>query len=737
MHRTRFIVIIITLLSLLISVSTISAKKKEPPPPAVTLLSRWTPQEQLVSDIGIDGVPRTVNLQMSARADKQIWAMDISCLLNLPGIFDEDSADQSMTWGNSWLVGNDATNHFDSTQDSDAGDAGIQYYDSVTERINATITRVGATNSPIGVNGATYTEFLFDLQLDVSEGLVGTSVVNIACDTLTFLDRNGNSLGETVHTNTNDLTIREGYILSGNVSRQGTDNVAEILTDCEHLDTNNMYEATTPVDGLSDAFSFSTDGSSDPLRDFGLYDCKFYSTFGGTEDLVYPWGRTFINLQTPTYMLQPVMLRTGDADENGFITIEADIPFITGNWLDTEPAFTNGDVNGDGIVNEVDLALAAGNVGLSFGYRLDHIFYSVARDFNGTFPNNSLVLGDVFSGSVSPVNSDRAFWPQVSPDGSKIAYYAESKINVDKKGRPTTNPKKIVQTITEEGVFVADTTTFEGIMLVEGNNFAPSWSPSGGQIAYVCSWDGIQNNIEGYFYNNGNICVVDASGGIAQTIIPDGAMSTYAEVFPPAWYNETTLVYGGNSDHPLCPDQLCYYDMLTDTHGLLTINGVNGTTIFANMPVIKEYQNVTYLFYRYFDNTDSELRMGTAVYDSGTNSWAASGVQSLAPGTNAQHEFVDNTDGGVHYYDVSHLLDVMFYEFGENEFHNRYFIGFAPGWDTGEDHIVDGFIGYPTLSFVNQSDQANDDPFGVWDGFDELTAGTDFHAFRPTIDWIP
>lgn len=732
------------LLTLLFGATTVFAKKnKPPPPPAVTVVSRWTPQEQLVS---LPTDTRTVNLQMSARADRQIWAMDISCAVNLTGVFKPESANQSMTWGASWLNGNDATNYFDSTRDSDSGDAGIQYYDSITNRINAAITRVGASNSPVGLNGTTYTEFLFNLELTLAEGLTGTNTVSLTCDKLSFLDRNGVSLGTATLSSTNNLTVREGYVISGKTIRQGSTDKSSVEVSCENLASGNVYTLVTQtnqvldskgnlIEDLSGQFSFSNAfGSSDPLREFGLYECTFTSKFDGSEDTVYLQGTSFINLQTPDYSLQPITLRTGDTNGDNNITIVGDLPLITAspNWEQTVAPFTTGDVNGDGAINTTDLAITASNVGLSdspSGVLMDHVLYSVARDFNGTFPNNSLVMGDVFSGDVNTLNTNRSFWPQVSPDGSQVAYYAQSSYQVDKKGRVTTDPKKAVQTIIEEGLFIGDTTSFSGSLVASGKNFAPAWSPSGGKIAYVCSWAGFQNGIEGYYYNNGNICVVDASGGTVQTIIPSGALSTYAEIFPPAWYDETTLVYAGNTNNAICPDQLCYYDMLTNTHGKLTINGVDGSSTFANMPIIIRYSDgLSYLFYRYFTSSSSELRMGTVAYDSGTDSWTASGVQSNTINTNLLHEQVDNSSG-VHYYDVSPMLDVMFYEFGDYQFQNRFFDtpGASFSWSSGSDHIVDGFIGYPTVDEFNN----------VWDGFDELSAGTDFHAFRATFDWLP
>lgn len=735
MKHTRYILLTLTLIVLLLSVSTVFAKKKKkaaPPPPTVTVVSRWTPQEQLTTGdddgsfvIEVDE-HRKVNLQMSARSDRQFWAMDISCLLNI----DVLEASPTMTAAGGWYEGDGTT----------FSDVTISYYDTVEKRINATFTRVGASNSPMGINGANYTEFLFDLEFTVKETLpVGTTnVVSITCDKLSFVDRNGVTLGTAILDSTNNLIISDGYVLTGSVARQGSTDKSEIDVTCQHESTGATHIITTGVTG---EFSFSNDPDSpgNPLRKYGRYICDFTSAIGGANDQPILQGFTYINLQTPSFNLQPVILRTGNTDlSNDGVTV-ADFPLITGNWLSTQLPYTNGDVNGDGLVNETDLALTASNIGLTTGnacgatfcQELDHVIYSAARDFNGTFPNNSLLIGDVISGDVSALNGDRVFWPQVSPDGSQIAFYGSSTKYFDKKGRALPTSNKAVKIVVEEGILVGDTTDFSGSLVAGGKGFAPSWSPSGNKIAYVCSWDGFLNGNEdlgGYQFNNGNICVVNASGGSIQTIIPAGARSTFAEIFPPAWYDETTIIYAGNDQNPVCSNELCYYDMLTNTHGLVDIQfGVDGTDLFATMPIIIQgYGEETYLFYRRYATPTSgfptEIRMGPIDYSGG--SWSG-GVLTTDIDTAGLHETV-NTTTNVSYYDVSPMLDVMFYKFGDTQFHNRYLdFGSTYEWSTDDSHMVDGFIGYPmTSEFVE-----------VWDG-DEDNA-TDYHAFRATFDWIP
>lgn len=736
MKRLNYSVLTLILITLFFSVTPVFAKKTPPPPPVVIVVSRWTPQEQLVSTSApVD--TRTVNLQMSARSDRQFWAMDISCLVSQTGVF--ESTGQTITWASGWSQDNDDNPGNDTDNYQDITEAiPLPYYNIANNRINASITRVGASNAPVGLNGTTYTEFLFNLELTLTEG-VGTKTISITCDKLLFLDRNGASLGDTTLSNTNNLTVRDGYVISGFATRQGNNDKGSIEVSCEHLATTNVYTVVTQNLNVFDGngvlinqpglFSFSNAfESSNPLRDFGLYKCTHTSKFGGSDDTVYLNGISYINLQTPDYTLQPITLRTGDTAPNDIIDIN-DFPAITGNWQNSVATpFTEGDVNGDSFANEIDLAITAGNVGLaniSGGVLMDHVVYSVARDYNDTFPNNSLVMGDVFSGDVSSLNGDRAFWPQVSPNGSQIAYYAESTYLVDKKGKVTTNPKKAAQTMIEEGIFVGNTSDWDGSLIANGKNFAPSWSPSGGQIAYACSWDAdLDPTYSGYQYNNSDICVVDASSGTVQTI------GTDSEIFPPAWYDDTTLVYAGNPDNAICPKELCYYDMLTNTHGILDFTfGVDGATSFANMPVIiRKSDTLSYLFYRRFTDSESELRMGEIAYNSGTGVWSG-GVLTTDININDTHRRIDTTDDSekdIHYYDVSPMLDVMYYGFGDYQFHNLYFAdGASFSWSSGEDHIVDGFIGYSTASLFS----------GIWDGTEEDE--TDFHAFKATFDWLP
>lgn len=747
MQRRRYIslIIILCILYATATVAVAQRRRRGAPPPFATFSTQWTPQEQLVS---LDPDFRTVSLKTSITTDRQFWAMEISCALSVPDVFETSADDQTMTWDASWNNGVGATpgdNRYDFIENSDG-----KYYVPGTldepDRINASITRVGAANSPVGFNGVAYTQTMFNLELTIVEGLTDVVEVGLNCDTVSLLDRNGESVGDegsvVAFNSINNLTVRDGYRVSGAALRQASEDQEEVEVQCEHMATGNTYVIDTEselvldrrgrvVSAILGVFSFENDLSgTNPLRDFGLYECIYISKLGGTEDTVYLNGRNYLNLQTPEYKLQPIVVPTGDTDNSGMITA-ADFVDITLNWDGAVTPYTSGDVNGDGLANQVDLAITAGNVGLSEadgGVLLDHVLYSVARDYNGDFPNNTLNMGGLVSGHVNQLSDTRAFWPQVSPDGSSVAFYMNGLVAIQQRRR--------VSYVEQKGLAVSPIDGFAANVIIEGDNFAPSWSPSGGQLAYICSWEGNLNGnqaLYGFDSNNGNLCIANATGSGARTIIPSGELTTYAEVFPPAWYDENTILYAGNVDHPICPDQICYYNILKDKHGLVDIQGIDGgASNKANMPVIvRDDAMVAYLYYRHFTNSDtSQLRMGPVSYDSATDIWSATGLTDNPVGTSYQHEVVDGTTGGVHYYDVSPMRDVMFYEFGDYQFHNLLFndAGSEYEWTLTDSHIVDGFIGYPMM---------DDTSTLIWDGYDELNATTDFHAYRATFDWLP
>lgn len=756
--KAKKYILLLTLLILMLMVTTSAYAQRRrgaPPPPYATMNIRWTPEEQLVS---ITADPRDVTMSMSVSTDRQFWAMDISCLVTPINevnqsididVFEASSTVQTMQWdpgvteGASAVIGE---NHFDSTQDSDAGDTGIQYYDATTNRINATVTRVGASNQPIGMNGVNYTQTLFNLRLRIVEDLTGVAKINLTCDKVSLLNRDGESVGDAgkvVATNyENTLLLRAGYVIRGSAIRQATDFKEDIQVTCTNQTSSNTYVTDTEyililgrrgviISEIAGLFTFENafGSDTDPLREFGLYKCVYMSNMDGDDDPIFLQGVTYINLQTPEYTIQPVVLPAGDTDSDN--TIDAnDFVAITTNWQSTVTAFENGDVNGDGMTNEVDLSITAGNVDLSDSpneVMLDHVLYSAARDYNGEFPNNTMAMGGRLSGQVNPLSDLRTFWPNVSPDGSQVAYFTKGFVTIRVGRRGSAQ-------VLQQGLAVSPLDTFASTTLIEGLNFAPLWSPSGGQIAYICTWETESNSqgIIGYEYNNGNLCITSATGGTSQTIIPPGAASTYAEIFPPAWYDESTLVYAGNEDHPTCPDQLCYYDFLTGVHDILTVDGIEGSTNKANMPIIiRHYSGVNFLFYRQFTTSTSEIRMGTLVYDSASNSWSGGAIDSVVS-SDELHELVDGTTGGVSYFDVSPMLDVMFYEFGDTQFTNVYFEDLNPGpgyeWNQEDKHLIDGFIGYPMTDL---------DTAIIWNG-DELSGfGTDFHAYKATFDWIP
>lgn len=722
MRRYLQLAIILILVMSVVQVVQAKKKKKAAEPLAVTLLSVWTPDEQLVSITTPSVDERTVELQMQAISNVQFWAMEISCIVSVPNAFKDAPSKQTLIPDQDWLEGTGDTFFISTNPNND-------FYDAATNRINVAITRVGTTNAPLGLNGATYIQNLFTLRLTVNEGLVGVNTISLNCDTMKFVNRNGVSLGSAVLSSAGDLVVRDGYVLNGNVSRQGSADKSSIQVSCEHQGSGLTYTTLTTSTG---DFSFDkSDSGTDPLREQGLYICTYTSLDGGTPDNVYLQGTTYINLKSAQYTIQPVMLRTGDTNEDNFINVANDFSAITVNWQNIVTPYTNGDTNGDGQVDQTDLAITAGNIGLDDDdpdtkLLLDHVLYAVATDYGGTFPNNKLFMGEVYSGGMTQLNENRIFWPQVSPDGDQVAFTAFNTVTIR-----ISKKQSITETVL--GLVLANTEDFIGTTIAEGPNFAPAFSPSGNQLAYVCSWSSKTN---GYQANNGNICVMNTgkTTDSIKVIIPPNETYTNAEIFPPTWYDETTLVYAGSYDNDICPQELCYYDFLTNTHGLVDIIGIDGVNNHASMPIIVRNDSAPhYLFYQYaFDDGsgvtpfDTELRMGTIQYNSGTNTWSE-GVIGTAVDTSLQHEKVELSDGAV-YYDVSPTLDVMFYLFNSDVFQNLYLTtGASFTWTAGETHTVDGFVGYPTVDTFDTPQ--------TWVQRDDVP--TEFHAFRATFDWIP
>lgn len=104
-------------------------------------------------------------------------------------------------------------------------------------------------------------------------------------------------------------------------------------------------------------------------------------------------------------------------------------------------------------------------------------------------------------------------WPDVSPDGSRIAFVS------------TTSTLQVI------GIFVQDRTDGHLFQVTQGDGTQPRWSPDGTHIAYTC--------------NNGtDVCVVSASGTEqANLTIDSDRMESY-----PDWLPDGRIVFMSNRD---------------------------------------------------------------------------------------------------------------------------------------------------------------------------------------------
>lgn len=694
---------ILLLLLLIMAVQPASAQL-----PTMSVLARWTPDEQLTS---VAGDTRTVRLEVSVRGNVQFWAANMGCNIG----FGSPLALTNLELAPAWEA--DLGRAITEPPLDDGGFNADGLF--VGNRLALTISRVGFDQPPLGQNGVTYTLPLFTATFQVSDALTTQTTVAASCTTNKFLNRNGGTAVNGLQSSLPALVLRPGYQLSGRVTRQGVTNNTGINVACEHLETTTTYNASSNF--LGD-FTFSTvDGSffGDPLREFGWYRC----TYSDANNVLLN-GESYINLRTPSYRFLPVQLYTGNADDAApsadSVTLE-DLVLLTGNFGTRVTAFTNGDVNGDSNVNDVDLALTAANVGRSGPTHMSNVLYGMATSVSTTVPqpNSKIYRGTPESGAVTPLStfsSTRDFWPQASPDGSEVAYVAFNQFQ-------NRYELKVASAATGFG---ANVTNFA----FRDDSFAPSWSPDGGRIAFICAASynasaGVIDNV--YQENIGDICIhsrSDFSGNSLQRL------GVQTELFPPAWVEYSDgqygLIYSEN-------DVLKFQDLATNAAPIT----IGAAPITGDRPVVINYYNNAgdidnYLFYR--DNAGDIQATFISNYD-GTTMTLGSEVTVVDVTATS---WTDAT--AVDYYDVSPLLDVMYYTFADQTLFTNLQLQFdddnpltppviTDGWSVSGQHRVDGATGTPAVVGGNNTP-------GPWTPSDVNTE-TDYHAQRITFDWIP
>lgn len=682
--------------------------------PRMTTYVTWTPDRQLTSITGDD---RYVTMDLFVSGNVQYWAVNITCNIGngqqLTPVRASDNTptndpDVFVNWGADW-----------GTEDTDFVDFGT--YNPAIGQLNAVATRVGASNTPLGSSGVDSTELLYRVKFRVNSLTFNTQVF-VNCFINEFLDRNGNVAFRGFQTRTPNLFIYTGYTLRGKALRQGATNHSAIEVTCINYPNGigqpagNSYVTNTDFAGN---FRFDAITVGGNLRDFGMYECTFRSKLSGTYDTQFLEPSVILNLTTPDYYMLPVYVRPGDYNAPAGTIDASDITRITSNWNTFQSIFVNGDANGDTRVNNRDLTLVAANVGLGDGIT-SHLVYGLGRDFDTrfTYPNSKIWWGTPESGGVTPLinfTATRDFWPQVSPDGTQVAFIGVDNFSGQRR------------------LWIGDTIFGRAVLSSPFNGLpwqllAPSWSPDGNRLAMVCSTDGTSS---GYVVNEGNLCIQQSGDRISSTlnVIQLSGRRLKTKIFPPAWLNESVIIYAGHADDPVCANTLCFYD-IQNSH----VGAVEGVQVLANgsdradMPIITHYNNQSYLAYRFYDSgaTTYTLRMAELTYDSDTQTF--SGGVDVVAGANNTHVIVNNS-AGVDYYAVSPDLDILFYQLDALNF---YQLSGEPAtnWTLTNTFAVDAMIGNPNYLTADFGGSAV-----LWDG--DITKPTPLHAERMTFDWIP
>lgn len=617
------------------------------------------------------GDDRFVDLEIAASGNVQFWAVNLSCTIGTG----TQLSSPVVTFGADWGGVNDFT-RFPAT------DAAT--YAGSTFAI--TISRVGANNPPIGSNGISSTTTLLNVRFQVNN-LTANASVPVTCRIMEFLSRDGVVLVRGRQSTTTPLQILTGYTLTGTALLQGARIHTGINVSCDLEGATPPIVTTTASTG-----TFTFGGASSALRAFGVYICTFTAA---QSSFLETTAR--VNLQTPTYRLLPVVLRSGDIGPVDDVINITDAAIITGNWNGVVPAFTAGDLNGDARTNQNDLAILTGNVGLAGPLDSSHVVIGSATDFAAAFPNSKLRWNEVLDGVLSSASTNfgtsrtRDFWPDVSPDGTKIAF-----IGLDTRG--------------DHALYVRDVVTNRDTRITPVSfaqeAFAPSWSPDGSKIAFICS-----TNVPftaGYRLDQGDLCVVNATDVSGTSI---RTLATDTKVQKPAWYSSDILMYA-------CGDALCAYGF-TGGRSIVALTPP-ADTVF-DMPSVGTSGGLNFLFYRHFGTGTASLRWreitALAITASGQTTTFA-GEQQVSAG--GQTNDVD-------FFAISPTLDILFYTLNNDAFRlvdNTAGAG-APTFAAPVLYFQAGFVGNPT-----------------WTDFEHPASGdflteSDLFPYRATFDWVP
>lgn len=713
--RTGFLGLAFILLTLILTPALAQVK------PALTIMSVFRP------GLTLDSAPgdlKYVDIEIYINGNVQFWAVDFACTVRKEGllqyVFDNggggtpaDSGDNvpMVNWSGEW--GAPGAEHIAFPERANYTNLALNGYNPATGELRFSATRLG-TAAPLGQNGVNYNLLLATVRFQVADLADGTTLTSgFDCKTVQVLDRDGLSIVKPSVTKPIDLRIQGDYIVTGSVLYQASKSAAGVGVTCDYLAGADPVVTVT----TAGAYSFKA-------RNLGTYECTFFGNKVNPsptqEDDLYLAGKTRIELTSSSFHLLPVILRSGNLDRsagpiNDEVIDALDAGLVTAAWNTTDPAIiAQRDVNGDGKVNELDLAIIGGNFDLAESVDYSHMVFGLARDYVTISPPNARIWwGDTRAGAVLPLVDSKVqdFWPMVSPDGAWVVitrYDSKTKrytlAVVDIKAPP----KGKATVITPKGY--------------DKDAFAASWSPDGQRIAFICAstdyFGGLASS--GWALNQGNLCIMDANGRNFRQVTTTNTV----KIFPPAWFDNDVVIFAGSSTDTTCANDLCYYDFKQNQLGVVNTNLATGGNV-ADMPLIQQFDGTTYLFYRFNNTVTTGLRVGTITYNGTAFS---GGITAGVPTANLHQNVGDDVNDvtflitNVDYYDVSPTMNIVLYQRGDSTLHNLYYTGNLGDWEDPANpivtHRVDGFTGNPS-----------------WNGDPGIP--TDLHALRATIDWIP
>jgi hypothetical protein len=743
-------------LSLVVLVVFFAVPLSAAEPPKITVAPQWHPGTMLDS---IDSLPvgtlngaddfRYVDVDIYVTTTVQFWSVQLTCTAspasltsyddaNLDG--DPNNANAPVIWGPVWgMYGTDFTHVVDA-------------YNTTTGARTITATALGNRYPMGGANGTREVLLIATLRYRAKD-IAANANATFMC-TSTFLNRNGTPVLVATYTPPPPLPVITNYVASGTVLYQGRTAHAGINVNCDYNNDNN-HSGTGPND--FSILTTATGAWTATTRAQGYFACDFYGNTinpaPGYQPDRYLAARTSFDLRGLSYTMLPITLLGGNFPTDSNNTIDESINFndvvnnitIPGVW---NKAVATGDVNGDGKTNQVDLTIAASNVDTSEATDSSHILFDIPRDYD-YWQHSRVWLGGVNASTTTsmlatPSGEVRDLWATMSPDGKRLAFIRQI--------------VKHAANIPEFGVYTAPITNGVAgtpvlISPVNVTALAPSWSPDGTRIAFVCSWydDGSTNSPEratGYLVDEGHLCIVDANGrnfrNLGTVIVPNVVEPNKTHIYPPAWLSNNEILHGGAWGNGLCENTLCYVNLQTNEFRLFDVDvmtGGTGTLLIADMPIVRG--NI--LFYRFNDlpANSRKIRWATIIPLTGPGTYpgiATFKARDAVPApTSPYHMVVDFNDvtygyqpltDAASYYTVSTSgMNVIYYDQDTAsqiwQARLKMYVGGIPEWYHAGAPVIHDFIANTINGAHTPYDPNNADP------------GDLMYAYRNTMEWLP